>query len=434
MDVQVKSRVRNHLETIRLEEPQEKEEFNIGDASQDLSTLATTFQTMPLDTFIPILESVVRYTENPIFLDQMLQIADLYEISIFFLINTDTEPRHVLFLQILAGILNIPGSIDRFDSEILAQIFRKVRDYCITGAATVDPFLPFSLLRLMSRFARPPVTPQFFKEFVPFLGFCVEPTTDPRIASEAFVVAKRLISVQFSRESSDKPWSWFTTREFIDRCISHIACINPQTFRQVCSFFGRLSENNTAMIPLVPDRYRAVHVDVFERIEDPTSMTVYLKYLDRVSQNMYPELLGKFVDVIAKKIISIIENSPFSVSRMACKLFDSIIDPFGDVIEAAIIEWGTLDFIVKFFETEDVHVIDNVLSATGVMVNRYLDSNRWTPMVQVIGNSGTLMETLREMQFGEGPLHDLVEQSPRLEEAIHMTLEAFESAVEKVES
>ena len=185
------------------------------------------------------------------------------------------------------------------------------------------------------------------------------------------------------------------------------------------------------MIPLVPDRYRAVHVDVFERIEDPTFMTVYLKYLDQVSLN--EELLGKFVDVIAKKIINIIENSPFSVSRMACKLFDSIIVPFGDVVEAAILEWGTLDFIVKFFETEDVDVIDNVLGATGVMVNRYLHFQEWTPMVQVVGNSGTLIETLREMQFGEGPLHDLVEQSPRLEEAIHMTLEGFENALNKVE-
>lgn len=430
MDVQGKSRVRNHLETMRLEKAQEKEEFNIGDASHDLSALATTFQTMPLDTLIPILESVVRYTENPIFLDQMLQIADLYEISIFFLINTDTEAHHVLFLQILAGILNIPGSIARFDSEILAQIFRKVRDYCITEASTVDPFLPFSLLRLMSRFARPPQTPQFFKEFVPFLESCIEPTTDPRIASEAFVVSKR-VAFKLSSESNDKPWTWFTTRQFIDRCISHIACINPQTFQPVCSFFGCLSRNNTLMVPLVPDRYRAVHVDVFERIDDPTFMTVYLKYLDQVSLN--EKLLGKFVDVIAKKIINIIENSPFSVSRMACKLFDSIIVPFGDVIEAAILEWGTLDFIVKFFETEDVDVIDNVLGATSVMVNRYLHFQEWTPMVQVVGNSGTLIETLREMQFGEGPLHDLVEQSPTLEEAIHMTLEGFENALNKVE-
>ena len=392
-----------------------------------LTSLSQNYQTMAPDALVPILENVVRCAENPITLDRMMSIANLYEISTFFLLERDPEPFHFMFLQILSSLLQIPGSIDRMDTETMAQILQKHASFCAREVKSIDPLFPLCLLRLMGELVRPPFTAQFFKDFVPFLFLCVD-SADKDIVREAFVVMRGLVKVLWKRDD-DKPWRWFTTSEWIDKCVSHLGALNPKTFGLVCSFLGKLSINNAYMVPLVPMRYAAVHTELFDRIQDDDTMTIYLRYLTNVE--MTRDLIGKFVSEIASRILNLIQNGSFAVSQAACELLSHVIESFPEVMEDRIIEWGTLDFIVKYFEAEDLGLIEDILATTCTMVNRYLESHHWTPMVQVIGNSELLIDTLRSIQSGD-MLQELFDSSDRFQEALHMTLEAFENALELV--
>ena len=406
-----------------------EEPANIVIDEEVLASLAQDYQTMAPDALVPILENVVRCAENPISLDRMMSIANLYEISTFFLLERDPEPFHVMFLQILSCLLQIPGSIDRVDTETMAHVLQKLTSFCAREAKSIDPLFPLCLLRLMGGLVRPPFTARFFKDFVPFLALCVD-SADTGIVREAFAVLRMLLKVCWKSED-DKPWRWFTTSEWIDRCVSHLGALNPDTFEQVCSFLGRLSINNVLMVPLVPMRYAVIHTELFDRVQDDGTMTIYLRYLNNVALNR--DLIARIVSEIGSRIISLIQNGSFAVSQSACKLLASVIDQFPEVMEGRIIEWGTLDFIVKFFEAEDISLIEDILCTTCVMVNRYLESQHWTPMVQVIGNSELLIDTLRSIQAGI-TLQELFDSSDRFQEALHMTLDAFENALELVDS
>lgn len=362
------------------------------------------------------LEHVARVSDSPVVLDQIMSAVDLQSLTLCVLLEREPKPCvSSLCLAIMVNIMQRPGSLDRIDPGTLTYVFNRF------SPLMEDDELVYWLARLMRECARDSITASFFEPYRWFITTCTGLASNERIATEGFKLVFRILSCN---PNGCKPWEWFTNQPFAYAAVGWIGRRGELSLEPACRAFGALCLNNRDSHGIMPSDFVEIFNGVLIAGTDLQQAAVF-------------QCIGFFVDTLiikfvqfpgfVKGLINLISDGSFAISVAAARLFSHMLLWFSAEMEPVFVEYGSLNFMIRFFETKDMDVIDTILTALSVAagnIDQYFPYGKWTRMCGVVHNSIELVDTLKELKNGDY-MEEGEELKETMEEALSLILNCF---------
>jgi hypothetical protein len=279
---------------------------------------------------------------------------------------------------ILANILTVPGFLADFAVEALGAVLcDKVSHWDMAAD-------PFQMLRLLCKLARPPVTGQFF---VPFIDFLRDWTSSLPIVRLTFKLATRITVLSlpmcgiFLEHDFLSPAFRYLNRvagdprpiagaPLPDDEYAALLRLRNKTFSTLCAFVSRVCMGGSEVLPYLPDDFQEMHSDLIGLCNDSQLLSLF-QYLTAVTTNAALCELFVYLPLVAN-LVRIIDEGTFRVAHAAARYFVELMALRPQLFHDIVVDFGTLDFLLRFFETHDARLIEEMFMGLAALSNRFV--------------------------------------------------------------
>jgi hypothetical protein len=382
------------------------------------------------DSFLHDLLIFQSLTVRPDLAFRVLEVADLLTRLIPCLAepSIDASVCSAVF-SVLSNIAKIPGILPEFVNHSIFQILDPLRLKVTRSFRTADRELIFEFLRLLRRLARPPIVAAAFQKYIIFLRFCIDEESLPALVTRAFSVAHRITVLDFAT------CECFLSHDFLSPAFRYMKkCAGEddgKLFRIVCAFASRLTVDEIDAVPHFPRDFVVALTEILERItvEQARPFRAFLRgvalNLDLLPLLFVPEFVGA--------LIRVSESREFTVARAAVDVLIEMLGFAPERLCGSLVEHGSLDFLVRFTETRDGRLIQEMLIGLSALACKCMLVNQENgALLALFENSPGILELAEEIENGgEGCEFDVTED---MEEAVAQLLQAVRSGLGSAES
>jgi hypothetical protein len=178
---------------------------------------------------------------------------------------------------------------------------------------------------------------------------------------------------------------------FLSRAVDQLSVQSPDSkaFAVICEFMGRLCVNDRMFLKYQPSEF----VDLCGNLLSVGSPP-FFGFMEKVCLNH--ELLRSFCQPqFTLTLFRMIEDGPFMIAQQSVSVFALMMQEAPDLMYSTIVEYGTFDLFVRFFETDYWTLISNILAGLATMVNWFIDDQMG--LQSVFQNSPALLGQLQEI-------------------------------------
>jgi hypothetical protein len=325
-----------------------------------------------------ILDELFHMTRTPDLVIQVQELVGLADAVAALLPDSASHEINSRAFGILANVFKIPDFVADFAVEALAAVLSDR----VSQWETTDG--PFQFLRLLCKLARPPVTGQFF---VPFIDFLRDWTASLPIVRLVFKLATRITVLSLTMCGVFLEHDFLTPAfRYLNRIAgdprpiegeplqddeySALAHLRNKTFSTLCTFVSRVCLGGWEVLPYLPDDFQELHSDLVVLCNDWQLLSLF-QYLMAVATNA--PLFELFVYMpLVENLVRMIEEGTFRVAHAAARYFVELMTFRPELFHDIVVDCGTLDFLLRFFETQDARLIEAMLRGLAALSNRFV--------------------------------------------------------------
>jgi hypothetical protein len=371
---------------------------------------------------VEILDEFLFLTRTPDLCLEVLELIDLPAVLYGLLARSSLTPSvDARIFAILTSFVRVPG----FNTGPLQEILpRKIRE--VTGAIkTVDFSVVFELLRLLNELTY--IWPaDWLMRWIVFLRFCVDFDRYWPVVSGAYRIIVRITLLKFA--TCDR----FLQHDFLAPAFRYLPKLagdgsdpdgRNETFAAICAFLSRMCVNEPRVTDHLPSDFLDLLGSLMRSCNDAQLLSLF-KFLNRLLTNL--DLIDSLVyPLLVAQTVALIEGAAFAVARAAAKWLGSLMGFCSDAFQDVAVERGSLDFFLRFFETNDTSITRDIFLGIAALSNRLSGSPE---LLRIFENSEGIVAAVE--QFLEDDQHEFRVTNDMVE-AAEMFLKNLEAGIER---
>jgi uncharacterized protein (UPF0147 family) len=252
-----------------------------------------------------------------------------------------------------------------------------------------------------------------FDRFISLLQRCLDSRCHPRIVRQCYHLSIEILSHNQKTELA------FLDHEFVSLSLRYINSFasnvrafseeksateqlqsdRDKTFCVACEFMQRLCTNNCKIVDYLPENIMEFCADVLELCND-SQTEAFFGFLHGMAMNhlLFPMFFSKrFVNTLVEAM----NERPFRIAFESVVLLTTMMKEAPELMEECILNIGTLDGFVRFFDTQNVSLIADILIGVWTLANRYLvnrpDLTKRPDLLSLFENSEVFVEKIQEL-------------------------------------
>jgi hypothetical protein len=394
-------------------------------AAVDVDRVAVLYSLLPTASecgVVEILDEFLFMTRIPDLCQKVLELVDLAPV-LYELLSRSSLTSSVDW-RIFAILSNFAKISDFNATPVQKLLPSKIREV-MKSIKTVDFSVVFELLRLLNALTYH-LPADFFTQWIVFLRFCVDFDQYLPIVAGAYRVAVRMTQLNFLT------CDCFFQHDFLApafRCLPTLAGdgtdtdIRNEVFASTCRFLSRMCINEPRAADYLPGNFLDFFGILMQSCNDAQLLSLF-EFLNALLTN--PNLIDSLISLpLVSHIITLIDDAGFAVARAAAKWLGELMGYYSNAFQHVAVECGSLDFLLRFIDTNDTGVIRDIFIGISALSNRIPCCPE---LLGVFVNSEAIVGAVEH--FLEHDEHDFRVTNDMVE-AAEMFLRNLEAAIER---
>jgi hypothetical protein len=334
----------------------------------------------------------------------LFSISGLPDLLLTLLSDTSSPDVHSLCFRILSTFLTNPDHFSLLPELPLVAALESFRALLMTPSERSHELRLYHFLKFAASLSRFTIATYRFDRFISLLQRCLDARCPAVIVRQCYRLSFEILSHNQRTDLAflDHDFVGLSFR-YINTCLSNVQTFSEhdrdKAFCIACEFLRKLCLNNCEVVDYLPHNLMPFCAHILDLCNNAQS-EAFFGLLHGMAMNhiLFPMFFSK---PFVRALVEAMNERPFRIAFESVVMLTTMMKEAPELMGECIFEIGTFDGFVRFFDTQNVALIEDILIGVWALTNRFLvnrpDLNESPELLSLFQHSEEFVEEVKKL-------------------------------------